>query len=256
MTQISGNDRSNLVFEIISARIHEEDKKYVVYNLQVRHISGFDDLSPSLIERRYTHFLSLYNSLKTEYPEMMLSIEFPKKVFLGNFDNSLISSRSTGFETLLKHVSSNTKLRNSKSLLVFLQEPELTKAKDLLEKKEFNNAFPVLESIFLLLNKVFTDRSPAVLLSLCRLLGCAVEAAGIKWRKWAELALHRYEGVSDSDLLPLYVPLMQLCLKYDLNKEDLEKRLLDLSKTGFVINETSSLLNEVEKVEKKILNLT
>lgn len=150
----SGNDRSNLVFEIIAARIHEGDKKYVVYNLQVRHICGFDDLSPSLIERRYTHFLGLYNSLKTEFPELMVSIEFPKKVLLGNFDNSLISSRSTGFETLLKHVSSNTKLRNSKSLLAFLQEPELTKAKELLEKREFNNSFPILESIFLLLNKV------------------------------------------------------------------------------------------------------
>ncbi|XP_045470157.1 sorting nexin-20 isoform X2 [Harmonia axyridis] len=256
MTQISANDRSNLVFEIISARIHDEDKKYVVYNLQVRHISGFDDLSPSLIERRYTHFLSLYNSLKMEYPDLMVTVEFPKKVLLGNFDNSLISSRSTGFETMLKYVSSNNNLRNSKSLLVFLQEPELTKAKDLLERKEFNEAFPILEANFLLLNKVFTDRSPAVLISLCRLLGCGVQANGIIWRKWAELALHRYEGVSDSDLLALYVPLMQLCLKYELNREDLERRLLDLSKTGFMVSDTNSLLSEVDKVEKKILNLT
>lgn len=95
-----------------------------------------------------------------------------------------------------------------------------------------------------------------MLVSLCRLLACGVEATGIKWRKWAELALHRYEGVSDSDLLLLYVPLMQLCLKYDLNREDLERRLLDLSKTGFTVNESCSFLSEVDKVEKKILNFT
>ncbi|KAL3280556.1 hypothetical protein HHI36_003785 [Cryptolaemus montrouzieri] len=150
MTQISGSAKNSLVFQIISARIQEEEneKKYVIYNLQVRHISGNDDLSPSLIERRYSHFLNLYNSLKTEYPDLMVSIDFPKKVFLGNFDNNLISARSTGFENLFNHVSQNNNLRNSKSLVVFLQEPELTKAKEFLMKNEFSDAFPILESLF------------------------------------------------------------------------------------------------------------
>ncbi|KAL3280555.1 hypothetical protein HHI36_003784 [Cryptolaemus montrouzieri] len=103
---------------------------------------------------------------------------------------------------------------------------------------------------------VFTDRSPAVLLSLCRLLGCAASAPNLNCRKWAELALHRYEGVSDSDLLPLYVPIMQICIKQGLNREDLEQRLLNLSKTGFVVNKKYSLLLEVDTLEKKVLNLS
>ncbi|KAK9878413.1 hypothetical protein WA026_022054 [Henosepilachna vigintioctopunctata] len=143
MTQISGGEKKNLVFEIISARIQEEvnERKYVIYNLQVRHLSGNDDLRPSLIERRYSQFLNLYNSLKIEYPELLVSIDFPKKVLLGNFDNDLISTRSIGFETLLKHIAANSLLRNSKSLVIFLQEPEVTQAKELMAKN-LHGQFP------------------------------------------------------------------------------------------------------------------
>lgn len=84
----------------------------------------------------------------------MANIAFPKKVLLGNFDNELISTRSTGFESLLKHISLESKLRSSNSLLRFLQEVELMKAKDLLEKKDHVVAYPILENNFKLLNKV------------------------------------------------------------------------------------------------------
>lgn len=153
---VSGNDKQGLVFEIISARISEEaeEKKHVIYTLQVRFISGNDDLSPSVVERRYTHFLNLYNDLRKEQPQLMANIAFPKKVLIGNFDNELISTRSTGFESLLKHISLESKLRCSNALLKFLQEVELNKAKDLLDKKDHVLAYPVLENNFKLLNKV------------------------------------------------------------------------------------------------------
>ena len=145
-----------MIFEIISARISEEseDKKYVVYTLQIRYISGSDDLSPSVVERRYTQFLNLFNSLKKEFPSLMANLLFPKKVFTGNFDNELISTRSTGFESLLKHISGESKLRTSKAMQIFLQEPELSRAKKLLDEKSYNEAYEVLESLFRLLNKV------------------------------------------------------------------------------------------------------
>lgn len=45
--------------------------------------------------------------------------------------------------------------------------------------------------------------------------------------KWANLALHRYEGVSDSDLLELYVPLLKTGIQVwdqnDMSKDDLER---------------------------------
>lgn len=148
-----------LLFEITSARIADtkgDDKKHVVYTLQIRHLSGCDDNSPSSIERRYTDFNNLYTSLKRESPDLMTNITFPKKVLIGNFANKLIFNRSTGFESLLKHISMEHKLRNSKGLLHFLQDIELTKARKFLMEKQFFFAAPLLESSFKLLNKVHT----------------------------------------------------------------------------------------------------
>ncbi|XP_018564297.1 sorting nexin-21 isoform X1 [Anoplophora glabripennis] len=262
MSDVAGSDKQGLVFEIISARISEEieERKHVIYTLQVRFISGNDDLSPSVIERRYTHFLNLYNDLRKEQPQLMASIAFPKKVLLGNFDNELISTRSTGFESLLKHITMESKLRSSNSLLKFLQEVELLKAKDLLDKKDHDLAYPILENNFKLLNKVFTDRSPAVLLALCRLLACTLSIPGMPHSlKWADLTLHRYEGVSDSDLLQLYVPLLQTCARVwwqnGRNKDELEQRLATLQKQGVKVGESMSLMDAVNSVEEKIFPL-
>ncbi|CAH1369453.1 unnamed protein product [Tenebrio molitor] len=252
---ILGVERQGLVFEIVSARICDEgeEKKHVIYTLQVRHISGSDDLSPSVIERRYTHFLNLYNALKKEHPNLLVNIVFPKKVILGNFDNELISTRSTGFESLLKHISTESKLRSSKALVDFLQSVELEKARRFLEKSEFSNALPLLENNFKLLNKVFTDRSPAVLIALCRLLGCCMSIPNcLHSEKWAHLALHRYDGVSDSDLLELYVPLLTACVKIGWQTDIIQQKLRDLERQGVKINKQCSLLDEVNIVEEKI----
>lgn len=178
---------------------------------------------------------------------------------MGNFENKLISERSTGFEALLKHISNESKLRNSKVLLNFLQNRELEKAKSLLGRKQFSDAYPVLESNFRLLNKVYTDRSSAVLLSLCRLLACSMMIPGSPdAQKWADLTLHRFEGVSDSDLLELYVPLLKACLKVwwqaGRDRELLEKRLEDLKKKSFKTTEEVGLFEAVEGLEKRLLH--
>lgn len=248
------------MFEITAAHISEDslvEKKHIIYTLQVRHASGNDDSYASTIERRYTHFYNLHNELKSEFPQSMSSVSFPKKVLLGNFDNKLISERSTGFEALLKHISNESNLRNSKALLRFLQDIELEKAKAILEQKQYSDAYPLLENNFRLLNKVYTDRSPAVLLSLCRLLACSTMIPGSpNAQKWADLALHRYEGVSDSDLLELYVPLLKICLKVwwqlGRDREILERRLEDLKKQGFKNTEDVGLLDAVDVLEKRL----
>lgn len=84
----------------------------------------------------------------------MANVVFPKKVLYGNFDNELISTRSTGFESLLKHISQETRLRNSNAMLSFLMDAEMNQAKELFEKKEYENVYPLLEGCFKLLNKV------------------------------------------------------------------------------------------------------
>lgn len=126
----------------------------MVYTLQIRHVTAVDDASPAILERRYTDFYNLYTELYKQHAKLMPQITFPKKVLIGNFDNRVISLRSTGFETLLKHILMEPKLRNSNALLTFLQDNELNKAKQYLAEKQYVLALPLLENNFRLLNKV------------------------------------------------------------------------------------------------------
>lgn len=150
------SQQQGLVFKVISAQISQEtETKYVKYILEVRYISGNDndDQSPSIIERRYTQFSNLYNALKKDFPLLISNVEFPKKVLTGNFDGELISRRSIAFAQLLQHICTESKLRTSKAMEIFLQEPELLHAKECLDIKDYNSASVILENSFKLINK-------------------------------------------------------------------------------------------------------
>lgn len=77
-----------LKFEIVSSRIStgsENEKKFVAYMLQVRQDStesNVTDPDPANVERRYTHFLDLYNGLKKDFPALLVNISFPRKVWV------------------------------------------------------------------------------------------------------------------------------------------------------------------------------
>ncbi|ENN77449.1 hypothetical protein D910_10836 [Dendroctonus ponderosae] len=279
MTQIMNADKQGLIFEIISARISEkpEDKKYVIYTLQVRFISGNDDLTPSVIERRYTQFETLYTLLRKEFPTMFQDIAFPKKVLTGNFDNELITARSTAFEGILKRISQETKLRTSRAMQLFLQEPELSEAKQLLASHSYAAAYEGFQKIFKLLNKVsdfllfapegklnpnnavktFSDRSHAVILTLCRIVACCSECPTLEESlKWTKLALYRFDGVSDSDVLELYLPLLNASIKvyegHKKNTEELSAQIEMFRKQGVRDVEGRELARAVNEVEAKL----
>lgn len=76
-----------LKLEIVSSRVvdaFEKDKKFVAYMVQVRQDATetkvIFDPDPANVERRYTHFLDLYNGLKKEQPTLFQNITFPRKV--------------------------------------------------------------------------------------------------------------------------------------------------------------------------------
>lgn len=78
-------DGNPVKFQIISVRVVEKDEaenKHVEYTVRVQHMSGKEDLNVVTIERRYTHFADLYNSLKDAFPDVMGCVSFPKKVRL------------------------------------------------------------------------------------------------------------------------------------------------------------------------------
>lgn len=94
-----------------------------------------------------------------------------------------------------------------------------------------------------------------MLLSLCRLVGCYAVTPGTvngSAERWATLALHRYEGVSDADLLMLYGPLLETCLKlWERNGKDwqlIKERLADMKRRG-VCMPTKTLLEAVNDLD-------
>lgn len=124
-----------------------------------------------------------------------------------------------------------SRLREAKPVLEFLLgSPDLRIASRSSIQKQHgkidNSAIVAqLENQFRLLNKVYMDRSRPVLAALLSLVeGTCIANTGNGQVQgggqggihphaeyWAELALKRFEGVSDSDLLAGYIPLLKCC---------------------------------------------
>ncbi|XP_050089303.1 sorting nexin-21 isoform X1 [Anopheles aquasalis] len=254
------NDTVPLHFEIIHARIlpavatteltadasggaggNNAVKKYVVYVVNVREDGHPRDPRPTSIDRRYTHFLKLYEGLRKDHPTLVQGVAFPKKVLMGNFTPELIGERSGAFELFLDHIMSVPLLRESEHFLEFLQHDELTRACQLLDERRNEQAVPLLENSFRLLNKLFLDKSKAVLLLLCRLVVACTSSPipHAAAEQWAELALRRFEHVCDTELLVLYIPLLQTCLhlwwQRGRDRTLLEERLNEMGKKGIKV---------------------
>ncbi|XP_049870348.1 sorting nexin-20 [Pectinophora gossypiella] len=254
-----------LKFEIVSSRTVEgvdKEKKFVAYMLQVRHtkdnkeVETRFDKDPANVERRYTHFLDLYNGLKKDNPTLLNNVSFPRKMVMGNFDPSLISNRCASFESLLELIANDSRLRESPAALAFFKDVELNDARRLVAENKFDQALSVLETSFKLLNKVYTDRSRVVLSVLCRIVACAPASGGAlagPVEKWAQLALRRYEAVSDSDLLLMYAPLLHTCISIwetlGRDKSKLVEELNALRKRGMKVDSVPSLMEAIENLE-------
>lgn len=73
--------------------------------------------------------------------------------------------------------------------------------------------------------------------------------------RWCELALHRYEGVSDSDLLVLYIPLLQTCvhLWWQRGRDSslLNERLKSMEMRGIQIKGSKTLTQALHAVDPR-----
>ncbi|XP_022185631.1 sorting nexin-20 [Nilaparvata lugens] len=244
-------DSRNLVkFEVVSGRILDVDvdRKHVAYTIVVTNDSKELDRNPNVIERRYTDFLDLYSKLRHTFPHHFTSFNFPKKLFIRNFAPESITTRRLAFEELLNLIDQQQALKESGHFISFLQNRELLEAKVWIESNRFDQAIPLVENTFRLLNKVHTDRHPAVLSCLCLLVACCDAYNYYCATYFAELALHRYEAVSDADLLQFYVPLLYVCLQRyqdSAAKVYVEERLISMKRRGINVAGHPSLLDIV-----------
>ncbi|KAE8737854.1 hypothetical protein FOCC_FOCC016684 [Frankliniella occidentalis] len=248
-------------FEIVSVRIvriEAGQKKHVAYTISIRKDGETPDPHPAVIERRYSDFLDLFLALRKEFPTLMSNVSFPRKVLIGNFGPVVIESRQKGFEMLLKHTTKNEKLSQSANLAAFLQNAEQQEAQAWMIQQRYDLAIPLLENAFRLLNKLYTDRHPYVIIALCRLVACCVADTkeshlGGRAEKFAELALRRFEAVSDADLLKYYIPLLQLCVHLwwtlGKDKQPLTNRLEDLKLRGIQVDGLPTLLEAMLEIK-------
>ncbi|XP_058825696.1 sorting nexin-20 isoform X2 [Topomyia yanbarensis] len=265
---LPNNDSAELCFEILFARVLSPavavdgasasgGKKYVVYDVSIRRDSAEPDPNPTSIERRYTHFLKLYDGLRREHSQLVQNVTFPKKVLMGNFSEELIGERSITFESFLDYIVTVPSLRDSEHFLEFLQGDELRKACQLLDERRNEFAVPILENTFRILNKIFLDKSKCVLLLLCRLVA-ACTTSPIPHplaEQWAELALRRYEHVCDTDLLVLYIPLLQTCVhlwwQRGRDRSLLEERLDQMGKKGIKVKGGPTLAKAIHALDPR-----
>ncbi|RZF35937.1 hypothetical protein LSTR_LSTR008507 [Laodelphax striatellus] len=245
-------DSHNMVkFDVVSSRIIDKDvdRKHVAYTIVVTNDSNEPDRNPCVIERRYTDFLELYSQLRHTFPNHFSSFIFPRKLFIGNFSPDSITTRRLAFESLLNLIVKQQVLKESSYFISFLQNRELLEAKEWIQSSRFDQAIPLVENSFRLLNKLHTDRHPAVLSCLCLLVACCDAYNHNCATSFAELALHRYEAVSDVDLLQFYVPLLNLCLqRYEDTARErayVEERLASMKRRGINVAGHPTLLNIV-----------
>ncbi|KAH8376948.1 hypothetical protein KR093_002326, partial [Drosophila rubida] len=252
-----------LRFEILMAHIMPREgddpklKRYVVYELTVRQDSQVMDAQPAKLERRYTDFRELYQSLKRQHPNELCTLNFPQKVLMGNFSADLIGERSMAFEVFLSHVVAQPLLKESPALLRFLQHEELTRACHFLDERRNELAIPILENCFRLLNKIYMNRSRPVLLLLCRLVAaCTVSPVPHHAaERWALLALSRFDTLCDIDLLPLYIPLLHTCAhlwwQRGQDQKPITDRLTDMSRQGINTANITSLTQAIHKLDPR-----
>lgn len=249
-------------FEIQFARIFPTEeinsKKYVVYDVTCRQDNKeLSDANPATIERRYTDVLKLYEALKKLNPQLMASVAFPKKRILGNFSSELIAERALAFENLLDYIISLPCLRETEQFLAFLQDEELVKACRLLDERRNEVAVPILENIFQLVNKVYLDKSKPVLLLLCRLVAACTTSPipHPSSEKYVELALRRFDHVSDVEMLVLYIPLLNagsyLFWQKGRDAKIIHDRLKEMENKGIKVKDTLTLSQAIHAMDTR-----
>lgn len=130
-----------------------------------------EDAHPAVIERRYSDFSYVYESiLRNFHPSILGDFLFPKKVLIGNFKAEVITERTEAFHKFLNLIANCDNLLYSEYFYSFLSSEEHNEAVSHIKLSRYAEAAPLLESIFRVREKLLTISNANVLQCLCELV--------------------------------------------------------------------------------------
>ncbi|XP_071785879.1 sorting nexin-21-like [Asterias amurensis] len=223
------------VFEVVSAKTMKDgSKKFVLYTVAVlRTIKS--DTSQATVERRYSDFHKLNCELRKRFPQIMDSIEFPRKTLTGNFKHDFIAERSRAFEVFLATVYKYEEIRLSEEFQDFFYNHDLRIAYRYMSQGDYQEAIPYLQNTLHLQEKMLGLKHPDTARTQCALIVAytSLEGGEAHVHGYAESA---WESIGRDETNPFIIPLLQILIgcrwRLQQDKRDLENRLSRYVKQG------------------------
>lgn len=169
-------DRQYVVLELISAKLSActipptttvnnansatpltTSKRFVNYTLLIKTVPKLDK-NPTVIERRFSDFSTLYQSIKSIQSLSHLlgnGFNFPKKVIVGNFSFPNIADRSKEFARLLKLCMDQDELLHSAPFVSFLLDKELKEAHTIITTADPEDVLTLIETAYRIETKIY-----------------------------------------------------------------------------------------------------
>jgi len=243
--------RSKLKFDVVTAKVVEEQgRKHVAYTIMMKRASG--EVQPAVICRRYNDFCYLYERiLCTFHPSILGEFQFPKKVLLGNFKAETITERTDAFHKFLNLIASSDKLLYSDYFHAFLCSDEQNEAVSYIKLGKYDEAAPLLETIFYIREKLVTISHVTVLECVVELVAClaAIEADDNAYRYALVAAqclqlLHGHPEV-DRVRIPFLRLASSLAVSLGHDPKPYNKQLSELRYSGIKTEGAASLLEVI-----------
>lgn len=216
------------------------------YTVLIKRVPGLET-QPGVLERRYSDFLSLFQTLKKRYPSLLSDFPFPKKSLIRNFTADIITERSVAFQHFLAYSYSIRELRQSLELAEFLYNREIQEAHSMMKLGQFEDSSVLLENVYFVQEKILDVGHFSTYYTLCVLVACLNAVDNVtEAQKYAELALSLAAIHEKNELtVPLLVLAVRLWWAVGKDKKGLEKRLQEMKASGINIDKQPTLLELV-----------
>ncbi|CAL1594767.1 unnamed protein product [Knipowitschia caucasica] len=127
--------------------------RHVVFQVVVMRSGSFDSHRVS-VERRYSDFSKLHQTLLQEFNEELDEISLPPKLLTGNFSEECLLERRRALQNYLSALSANPCVRRCAHFADFFTDPELRKAHSLLRAGQFHSALEMLKLVLQIQEKL------------------------------------------------------------------------------------------------------